>query len=83
MALVTKSELSELVPELRAMAVVATRSELRYALTRLANRYATMATGTRNPRSATGASEVEPLHRPAAEPSPGIGDAALTTHQSN
>jgi hypothetical protein len=44
MPYVTDAELVEIVPDLRAMAIVETSAEVRAALTRLADRYAAMAT---------------------------------------
>ncbi len=48
MPLVTKTELLEIVPELRAMAVVAKTATLRETLNLLANRYAAMAAARRD-----------------------------------
>jgi hypothetical protein len=49
MRCVTQAELVEIVPELRAMAIVEASVEVRAALNRLADRYAAMATKCRNP----------------------------------
>jgi hypothetical protein len=43
MSYVTQAELVEMVPDLRAMAIVETSAEVRAALNRLADRYAAMA----------------------------------------
>ncbi|HET6606552.1 MAG TPA: hypothetical protein VFG62_07780 [Rhodopila sp.] len=43
MSYITPAELSEIVPDLRAMAAVETSDDVRAALTRLADRYASMA----------------------------------------
>ena len=48
MPLVTKTELQEIVPELRAMAAAAKTANVRATLTLLADRYATMAAEFRN-----------------------------------
>ncbi len=44
MSYVTEAELIEIVPNLRALAIAETCPEVRAALTRLADRYAAMAT---------------------------------------
>jgi hypothetical protein len=49
MSFVTEAELVEIVPNLRAMAIIETSVEVRAALTRLADRYAAMADGSHNP----------------------------------
>jgi hypothetical protein len=48
MSYVTEAELTEIVPDLRALASVETSAEVRDALIRLANRYAAMALDCRN-----------------------------------
>jgi hypothetical protein len=48
MSHVTEAELAEIVPDLRAMASAEASAEVRAALTRLADRYAAMATGAAN-----------------------------------
>jgi hypothetical protein len=53
MSFVTEAELVEIVPDLRALASVETCPEVRAALTRLADRYAAMATGSEPPLRAT------------------------------
>jgi predicted DNA-binding transcriptional regulator YafY len=57
MSNVTQTELVEMVPGLRALARVETSTEVRAALNRLAERYAAMAAGRRNPSLAATASE--------------------------
>jgi hypothetical protein len=46
MSYVTQAELVEIVPDLRAMALVETSADVRAALNRLADRYAAMADGS-------------------------------------
>jgi hypothetical protein len=48
MSYVTEAELVEIVPDLRAMAIVETSVEVRAALIRLADRYAAMAVDCQN-----------------------------------
>jgi hypothetical protein len=48
MSYVTEAELVEIAPDLRAMASVETSAEVRAALNRLADRYASMAAGCPN-----------------------------------
>jgi hypothetical protein len=45
MSYVTEAELVEIVPDLRALAIVEASAEVRAALNRLADRYAAMADG--------------------------------------
>jgi hypothetical protein len=49
MPLATRTELLEIVPELRAMAARSTTTTVRETLNLLANRYAAMAAGSANP----------------------------------
>jgi hypothetical protein len=58
MSYVTEAELIEIVPDLRALASAETCPEVRAALTRLADRYAAMATGSDDPLRATVAYEL-------------------------
>jgi hypothetical protein len=58
MSYVTEAELIEIVPDLRALAIVETCPEVRAALTRLADRYAAMATGREDPLRAVIAYEL-------------------------
>ena len=53
MSFVTQAELAQMVPELRAMAIVEASAEVRVALNRLADRYTTMAAACRNPARVT------------------------------
>jgi hypothetical protein len=58
MPYVTQAELIEIVPDLRAMAIVEPSAEVRAALNRLADRYTAMATGCPNPARRTMAREL-------------------------
>jgi hypothetical protein len=53
MPYVTQAQLAEIVPELRAMAIVEASAEVRVALNRLADRYTAMAAACRNPARVT------------------------------
>lgn len=52
MSYVTDAELAEIVPDLRAAALVETSEDVRAALNRLADRYAAMAVGSWKPEAA-------------------------------
>lgn len=58
MPYVTKSELVEIVPDLRAAADIETLADVRAALVRLADRYAGMATECENPGQVSGLREL-------------------------
>jgi len=58
MSHVTDAELVEIVPDLRALALVETSAEVRAALTRLADRYAAMAVGFQHPAQAATACQL-------------------------
>jgi hypothetical protein len=57
MPYVTRAELVEIVPDLRAMAIVKASTEVQAALNRLADRYAAMATKCEPPERVTLARE--------------------------
>lgn len=58
MPYVTQAELVEIVPDLRAMALVEASTEVRAALNRLADRYAAMAARGQKPERGTMAGEL-------------------------
>ena len=49
MSYVTRAELAEIVPDLRALASIEPSAEIRAAFIRLADRYAAMETGCQDP----------------------------------